>query len=539
MKPTKQYERSALASDKSIAGDSINAGRAKIQRVGLVAGPCLAAMCYLMLPVEYSDSNGQAVDFETAGRATLAVMAWMATWWLTECIDLSATALLPLVVFPLFGIANMVDTAAPYAHPLIFLFMGGFIQALSMRRWGLDQRIALVTLRLVGTKPVNMVAGFMIVTAVLSAFVSNTATAALMLPIALSVVALTNDNVRRSRNKIDDPIQSVIIDRNLTTCLMLGIAYAASIGGVATIIGTPPNVFLVSFLSDSISEPHRMEMSFSRWMLIGVPFAVVFLPIVWLLLTRVIFPIRTTEIKGGKQLIESEYLSLGPPSRGEWITFVVFCSTALVWIIRPLLAQIHFDLGDRVIVPFASLTDSGIAMAGALTLFVIPTGSESRKFVMNWDTANQMPWSILILFGGGISLAAAVEANGVAEFIGSQARYAAGIPDFILVLLVCLGIIFLTELTSNTATAATLLPVLAALAPGLGVHPYLLIFPAAIAASCAFMLPVATPPNAIVFASRQVTIPQMVKAGIWLNLVAVVLATLLTFLVVAPLMGVK
>lgn len=496
-------------------------------------------MCYLLLPVEYSDSTGRLVDFAIAGRATLAVMAWMATWWLTEAIDLSATALLPLVVFPLFGIASMVDTASPYSHPLIFLFMGGFIQALSMRRWGLDQRIALVTLRLVGTKPVNMVAGFMFVTALLSAFVSNTATVAMMMPIALSVVALTSGDTRRPRNNIDDPMRDTSIDRNFTTCLMLGIAYAASIGGIATIIGTPPNVFLVSFLNDSISEPYRMEMSFARWMLIGVPFAIVFLPIVWLLLTRIIFPIHTTEVKGGKQLIESEYRSLGPPSRGEWMTFLVFCTTALVWITRPLLAQIQFDLGDRVIAPFASLTDSGIAMTGAMALFVIPTGVKSRPFVMNWDAANEMPWSILILFGGGISLASAVEANGVAEFVGSQAGYAAGIPDFVLVLLVCLGIIFLTELTSNTATAATLLPVLAAMAPGLGVHPYLLIFPAAIAASCAFMLPVATPPNAIVFASGQVTIPQMVKAGIWLNLIAVVLATLLTFLVVAPLMGIK
>lgn len=505
--------------------ESLNSWHARAKRIGLVGGPCLAIISFWLLPTGYQNAASEWATFSDAGRATLAILAWMAVWWLTEAIDLYATALLPLVAFPLLGIASMESAAAPYANPLIFLFMGGFLQALSMRRWGLDKRIALLTLKFVGTKPVNMVAGFMFVTALLSAFVSNTATAAMMLPIAMSVVALASS---RQGDQPDDP--------NFGTCLMLGIAYAASIGGVATIIGTPPNVFLVSFLQDSIAEPYRTEISFAKWMIIGVPLAAVFLPIVWLLLTRVVFPIRLGPIKGGKQLIQHEYKSLGPPGRGEYVTFVVFLLTAIVWITRPLLAKVQFTMGESTLLPFAGLTDAGIAMTGALMLFVIPVGQKSRDFVMNWNVARELPWGILILFGGGLSLAAAVEANGVAEFVGSQSGYFTGIPDVLLVFIVCTAVVFLTELTSNTATTATLLPVLAALAPGLGIHPLLLVVPTALAASCAFMLPVATPPNAIVFASGQVTIPQMVKAGLWLNMIAVILITMLTFLIVGPLL---
>lgn len=510
--------------------------RTIFQWIGLLLGPGLAATCYLLIPHEYRGANGHAVAFAAAGRATLALMVWMAVWWLTEAVDISVTALLPLALFPLTGVADMEVAAAPYAHPLIFLFMGGFLFALSIQRWGLSRRIALSTLRLVGTRPTNMIGGFMLTTAALSAFVSNTATAAMMLPIAMSVVELIRgsgadvDGSSGKRRSGHDAEAG-----NFATCLMLGIAYAASLGGVMTIIGTPPNVFLVSYLRDTIAEPYRIDMSFDRWILIGAPLTIVFLPLVLILLTRVLYPIPSGRIKGGEELISSELRKLGPVSRGEWATLCVFLCTATLWITRRWLTK--WSVGSDGYQPFAGLTDPGIAMTGALCLFVIPVDLKSRQFVMNWETGKKLPWGILVLFGGGLSLAAAVETNGVAEFFGSRAGLMTGMPDIVLILVVSAGVIFLTELTSNLATTATLVPVLAALAPGMGVHPYLLIIPAAIASSCAFMLPVATPPNAIVFASGQVTLSQMARAGLWLNLIGIALVTALAMLVVRPLLG--
>ena len=495
--------------------------RAIIRWAGLFAGPVLAGVCYWLLPGEYEDATGTVVPFTAAGRATLAVMLWMALWWLTEAIDLAATALLPLVLFPLLGVVEMKTAAAPYAHELIFLFMGGFLLAGSMQKWGLGRRAALMTLRLVGTKPVNMVGGFMLVTAVFSAFVSNTATTAMMLPIAISVIQLV-------RPSADEP--SAGGRDNFALCLMLGIAYAASIGGIATIIGTPPNGFLVGFLKNDIATKYQMDIGFAQWLKIGVPLVVVFLPIAWFMLTRVIYPIRIREIEGGRELIRAQLRELGPADRGQWITAIVFACAALCWITRPLLK----DMSIVNVQPFTGLTDAGIAITAGLILFVIPVNMKRHEFVMDWHTAVKLPWGLLILFGGGLSLAGAVKDNGVAEFFASFTTHVAAMPDVVIVLVVAAAVIFLTELTSNTATSATLVPILAALGPGLGVHPYLLIFPAAIAASCAFMLPVATPPNAIVFGSGHVSIPQMCKAGLWLNLIGIVLVTLLTMYLLQP-----
>jgi len=504
-------------------------------RFGLFAGPILAIGCYGLLPVEYRGAQNQLVPFTWAGRVTLAMMVWMAAWWLTEAIEISATALLPLVVLPISGASSMQDAAAPYAHPLIFLFMGGFLLALSMRRWRLDQRIALLTLRLVGTRPSNMVGGFMLATAVISAFVSNTATTAMMLPIALSVIRLVEGRaVKQGGTDFSSDQRG-----SFAVCMLLGLAYAASIGGVATIIGSPPNALLVGFVNETMAESYRTEISFARWLLLGLPLAIVFLPMTWLLLTRVIYPIRLPRIAGGRQLIQAELKKLGPVNRGERITMLVFALTAACWILRPLLVKLTWTIGGQAVQPLGGLTDPGIAMAGALALFVIPVNARRGQFVMNWTTARELPWGILLLFGGGLSLAAAVEANGVAEFLGSQARYFTGMPAIVHVLVVSTSVTFLTELTSNTATTATLLPVLAALAPGLGVHPLLLIVPATFSASCAFMMPVATPPNAIVFGSGQVTIPQMMRAGLWLNLIGIVLITALTLFVLPPILGLR
>jgi len=481
--------------------------RATIQWAGLLAGPALAAVTYALLPAQYTDSSGAAVAFTPAGRATLALMAWMASWWLTEAIDISATALLPIAALPLSGAATLAEAAAPYADPVIFLFLGGFMLAQAMQRWGLDRRIALITLRAVGDRPAAMVAGVMAATAVLSMFVSNTATAAMMLPIAMGVVRLIDRGDGRS---------------SFAVCMMLGIAYAASIGGIGTIIGTPPNGFLVGY----VRERYGDEITFVRWLAVGLPLVGLFLPVTWLLLTRVIYRVPATPIEGAAALIAAEHERLGRVTRGEWAVLVIFALTAAGWVTRPLLVAVVPGLGD-----------AGIAMIAALALFVTPVDVGRREFVLDWPTAAQAPWGILILFGGGLSLAGAIDRHHVADWIGSLVAGGVGLPPVILVGLVTAGVIFLTELTSNTATTATLVPILAALAPGLGIEPILLIVPAALAASCAFMMPVATPPNAIVFASGAVTIPQMCRAGLYLNIVGIVLITTLAFAVVRPVLG--
>jgi sodium-dependent dicarboxylate transporter 2/3/5 len=358
-------------------------------------------------------------------------------------------------------------------------------------------------------------------------WVSNTATTIMMLPIALSVIDLV---LRRVGGKTIGETESFSegAGHNFALCLLLGIAYAASIGGIGTLIGTPPNLFLASYIETHLGR----EISFVRWMGIGLPLVIVFIPIVWFLVTRVLYPIRIGDIEGGRALITDGYRKLGPMKRGEWTTLVVFIVAATSWILRPLLKKIAI----AGVHPLAGLTDPGIAMIAALSLFVIPVDAKKRVFAMDWETAVKLPWGILVLFGGGLSLAAAISANGVGEFIGNQVAALGVLPGVVLVLVVTAMMIFLTELTSNTATTATLVPILAAIAPGLGLSPYVLIVPAAIAASCAFMLPVATPPNAIVFGSGYVRIAQMARAGLWLNFLGILLVTILTYAVVDPLL---
>lgn len=529
-----------MAIPRKLPSDRIGKPGGGLCWLGLVMGPMLCLLCLWSLPQEFVaadarsqiDSSPVVVPFSWAGRATLAVMVWMAVWWLTEAVHISVTALLPIVAFPLLGIAGIEEACFPYADPLVFLYLGGFVLALSMDRWGLGKRIALLTLTVVGTSASSMVAGFMLVTAGLSAFVSNTATTAMMLPIALSVVAL----LKKQAAPADGPPDAGH-DR-FAICLLLAIAYSASVGGVLTVIGTPTNAFLVGFLRDKIATDFRQDISFVSWLPIGLPLLVTFLPIMYFVLTRWLFPIGSIELRGGKRLIRSELQALGPVQRGEWNTLFVFAFAVLCWLSRPLLNQLRLEWQGSALLPLANLSDTGIAMTAALLLFLLPTSFRRREFTMNWASAERLPWGILLLFGGGLSLAAAVKANGVAEFIGSQSGAFGSLPPIAMVLLVTTAVIFLTELTSNAATTASLVPVLAAVAPGLGVHPYLLIFPATIAASCAFMLPVATPPNAIVFGSGAISVSQMARAGFVLNWIAVLLITLLTALVIRPWFGI-
>jgi solute carrier family 13 (sodium-dependent dicarboxylate transporter), member 2/3/5 len=460
-----------------------------IRLIGLVAGPLVAALIYYFAP----DTFNGGVAFTAGGKMTLAALAWMGIWWMSEAAPLPATALLPLVIFPFLGIASIKEAAAPFASPLIYLFLGGFLMAATMQRWGLDKRIALMVLRAVGSSPRKIVFAFMLVAAVFSAFVSNTATAAMMLPLALGVLAIT----KTSGNLLPPP------------ALLLGIAYGASIGGLATIIGSPPNGFVVQFLASE----YDMQVSFLDWMKLGVPVACVMLPITWWLLVKYLHPSGKNKVEGLAQLVNDQLKEMGRPSAGEITTFVVFCCAVFGWVTRPLLIDLF---------PSANISDAGIAMTAGIALFVIPVNRKGI-FALDWEHAVKIPWQVLILFGGGLSLAAAIKTNGVSVFFASYATSLHFLHPIIILVIILAAVVFLTELTSNTATTAALVPILAAIALPLDLDRNALVAGTALAASCAFMLPVATPPNAIVFGSGHVTQHQMMRAGFALNIIGIIL----------------
>ena len=488
--------------------------------IGRFLGPVLAVVAYFALPA------GQG-GLSQAGVATVSVGILMAVWWITEALPLPATALLPIALFPLLGVVGIEDATAPYANDLIFLFMGGFMIALAMQRWGLHRRIALLTVLAVGTKPVRMIGGFMLATAFISMWVSNTATTVMMLPIGLSVLALVlgrpEDAPGGEEEEVPGGGESGVEEltgrgaSNFAICLMLGIAYAASIGSLATLIGTPPNLFMAGFLQ----ETYDISIGFGEWMLVGLPLAAVFLLIAWVVLTRLVYPPEIDRISGGRELIRGELREMGQTSRGEKVVLTVFVLTALAWITREPLTNAFSFLGG--------LDDAGIAIIAALILFALPIDWRNGVFSLDWETARQLPWGVLLLFGGGLSLANAVTETGVDKWIGSLIAGLKGVPILLLVAVVAVSILLLTELTSNTATAATFLPIVAGAAIGLDLNPLVFVVPAALAASCAFMMPVATPPNAIVFGSGHITIVQMVRAGIWLNLIGAVLVSLTVY----------
>ena len=498
-----------------------------VQRIGFFAGPLAAVCLYFALPDQYVDTHKALIPLTFSAKTTLCMTIWMAIWWLSEAIDISATALLPIAMFPLLDIADIKSATAPYASHLIFLFMGGFVIALAMQRWKLDHRLANTVLAIVGKNPLMIIAGFMFSSAVLSAFISNTATTAVMLPIGLSIIALYAKN---DRGEFDNADQ-----QNFARCMMLGIAYAASVGGTTTLIGTAPNLFLASFLEDGIGSQYQLEISFVKWMSFAAPLALIFLPIIWIVLTKFVFPFQSSALNTPSETSAKKQQKM---DRGQKITIIVFLSTVLLWITRPLLQKLTIHINEQAIQPLQQLSDPGIAMLAAMLLFIIPVNFKKRVFAMDWPTAKKLPWGIFILFGGGLTLAKAIKTNGVAEYIAAQALLLPEIPEFMFILIICASVIFLTELTSNTATTATLVPILAGIAIGVGIHPYLLVFPATLAASFAFMMPIATPPNAIVFGSGHITIPEMCKAGLWLNIIGIGLITLFTYLVIKPVIGI-
>ena len=482
--------------------------------IALIAGPFLALVVYLLLPESYVSPNGETVALTTYARYAAAVGLCMAIWWMTEAIPVYVTALLPMALFPLAEATTIREVAMPYGHELVFLFLGGFIVALGLERWGLHKRMALLSLRTVGSSPKLIIAAFMGIAASLSMWVTNTATTIMLLPVALSVISLLPDLEQTEGDAHDD-------QEHFALCLLLGIAYAASIGGIGTIIGTAPNLFVVSFMQEQLGY----TISFSRWMIIGVPLVLVFVPCAWWVLTRWVYPVKAKEIAGASELLDEASDALPAISVAEKRTLLVFLLTAAAWIFRPLLQKV--SIGDWF--PLAGLTDTGVAIFAALILFILPSGMRAGQRLMNWSTALKLPWGLLLLFGGGLSLAAALDKSGFSEFLGSQAEVLGGLPVWLIIAVVVSIVIFLTELTSNFATTATLIPILYAVSVGLDVDARLIIIPAAIAASCAFMLPVATPPNAIVFGSGKVTVPQMSRAGVLLNLIGIVLVSVITY----------
>jgi len=506
--------------------ESLDTGPWWLKRAGLFAGPALALLVFWLLPEAQRDSAGAVVSgLSRGGRATAAVAALMATWWLTEALPLEATSLLPIVLLPLLGITGPKAAAAPYASEVIFLFMGGLILGLSMERWGLHRRIALITIRLMGDRPLLILGGVMLATAVMSMWVSNTATAVMMLPIGVGIATLVEGDSKESSPG----------GRGFATCLMLAIAYAASIGGVGTLVGTPPNAVLAAVTREHGIVP---PISFSAWLPIGLITAATFLPIAWLVLARVLYRVPGRRIPGLKAAITQQYRALGPMGRGEWATFITFSCTATLWVVREPLGRALGLIGTGPGgVKIERLTDAGIAIAGALVLFMIPVDARRRIFVMDWTTASRMPWGVLLLFGGGLSLADAITANGVDAWIGDLLQGMGRMPPLALILIVATVTVFLTEVTSNTAVATVFLAVMFGVSTRLGLHPYVLMIPTAIAASYAFMMPMGTPPNALVFATGRVNIRQMARAGLVLNLLAIILITVIGYWVAPAILG--
>ena len=515
-----EEERPDLSEGERAPGESRRSVR--VRRIGLAAGLAVALLLYLVMPAEVPH----------AAKLTAATAVLMAVWWMTEALPIPATALVPLVVFPVLNAeVGFDDVGASYGNNVIFLFMGGFMLALAMQRWNLHKRIALAIVGAVGTSPSMLVLGFMAATGFLSMWVSNTATAVMMLPIGLSVLLLVNSlRLEDAAAAGEDPGDGVDPDPERTareggapvsskfgTAMMLGIAYAASIGSLATLIGTPPNALLAAHMSQEFG----VTIGFGRWMLVGGPIAVVFLLIAWLLLTKVLYKPEISEIPGGAELIRTERAKLGSISSGETRVLSIFVLAALSWVAIPLVSD---ALGRES--PWIS--DAGIAMVVGLLLFLLPAGAARGVRLLDWDAAVKLPWGVLLLFGGGLALSAQFSSSGLTDWIGEVTVGIGGLPVVLIVAIVAAGILFLTELTSNTATAATFLPVATAVAVGIGIDPMLLAIPVAIAATCAFMLPVATPPNAIAYGSGFVTIPQMAKAGLWLNLIGIVLVTATT-----------
>lgn len=468
-----------------------------LQKIGLGLGPLLF-LIILLAPAP----EGLTIE----GWKVIAIAVFMLVWWVTEAVPLAVAALLPIVLLPLLGVSSMKEATAPYANPVVFLFMGGFMIALAMEKWELHRRIALNIVLKTGTNANGIILGFFLATAAISMWISNTATTVMMLPIATSVIALLAK---------DQEVTSEKGIKYFALGMMLAIAYGSNIGGTATIIGTPPNVVFAGYMREAFDY----EVSFAKWMLMALPFTIILLLIAYILIVKILYPNKLGNFAGAEALIQKEVDELGKMSRGEKRTLIIFVSTALLWIFRA---------GLNSILPGLNLSDEGIAMMATVALFVTPIDWGENRFVLEWRDTDRLPWGILLLFGGGLSLADALASTGIIDLIGSQFSHLKDANVFIILGLATVSLL-LTEVMSNVALVTIFLPVVGGIAQGAGINPLEVCIPVTMAASCAFMLPMSTPPNAIVFASGHVSIPQMFKAGIWLNIITVLLISFVVY----------
>ena len=465
--------------------------------IGLILGPLLFVLILLFFHPD---------GLTKPANAVLASAIWIAVWWITEALPIAVTALLPIILFPLSGGLKLEETTASYGHKYVFLYIGGFIVAIAIEKWNLHKRIALNIIKIVGTNVVYIILGFMIATAFLSMWISNTATAVMILPIGMAIVSQLKDDPRTNEN------ENLIFGK----ALMLAIAYSASIGGMATLIGTPPNLVLAGV----VKETYGVEITFSQWFVFGFPISVLLLFLCWGYLTRIAFKFKQKAFPGGSKEIKSQLKALGKISVEEKTVLVVFICTAFAWITRSFLI--------KRFVP--AIDDTIIAILAGSVLFLLPSG-ERRKRILDWDDAIKLPWGIILLFGGGMALALGFESSGLAIWIGQQMTSLSNLPLLLILLILIASVNFLTEITSNLATTAMILPVLVSMASAIGVHPYLLLLGATVAASCAFMLPVATPPNAVVFGSGYLRVEDMAKKGFWMNIMSIILLTIIIYFV--------
>ena len=465
-------------------------------KIGFVLGP----LCFILIMLFFNPD-----DLEFQGKAILACASWIAIWWVTEPIPIAATSLLPIIIFPLSGGLDIKTTTAAFGHKYVFLFIGSFILAIAIQKWKLHKRIALNIINQVGVNKSNIILGFMIATAFLSMWISNTATSVMILPVGLAIISQLKDDPNTPENE----------NSLFGKALMLAIAYSASIGGMATIIGTPPNMIFAGV----IKESYNIEISFFDWFKFGLPLSIFFLFICWFYLTKIAFKFKQKEFSAGKEEIVSQLKGLGKISYEEKTILIVFILTALAWISRSyILVKIIPNLDDTI-----------IAVISAIVLFILPSKKSTIKNkltkIIDWEDAMKLPWGILLLFGAGMALAQGFDSSGLAIWIGNQLTYLSDVPLVILLLILIASVNFLTEVTSNMATTAMLLPILVSLAVVLDLHPYYLLVSATLAASCAFMLPVATPPNTVVFGSGLLKIEDMFKKGLWLNLISIITLT--------------
>jgi len=461
------------------------------KNIGLILGP----LVYFIIKLFYNPN-----ELSEEGLAILASTLWVAIWWVTEAVPIYVTALIPIILFPLSGGLELKQTTSAYGHKFVFLFVGGFILAIAIEKWRLHKRIALNIINIVGTKKSNIILGFMIATAFLSMWISNTATAVMIMPVGLAIISQLKDNPNTLEN------ENTIFGKTL----MLAIAYSASIGGMATLIGTPPNLVLAGVIKTS----YDIEINFLQWMSFGLPISLLLLFISWKYLTSIAYKFKDENFKSGLEEINDQIKNLGKFSYEEKSVLIVFIATALAWITQSFIIKKYIP----------EIDDTIIAIIAAVVLFILPDKSGDNK-LLSWSDAVKLPWGILLLFGGGMALAKGFDSSGLAVWIGNQMNFFNDIPLIILLLVLIAMVNFLTEITSNLATTAMLLPVLVALANTIDINAYYLLVGATVAASCAFMLPVATPPNAVVFGSKILNIDDMIKKGFWMNIISIFILT--------------